>query len=169
MMYRPQVIWSGWKPRTFFVCGFDAVSFRGLVVVHDHGDDIQFDHFRLGNIESPEKQVLQQTTEKVGSLCKKGLVEPLDCMRRGHVIDVSFDGGCVAGVFGQDIEVGQVSTGAVEEEAENLLEKLIDGRAFGVLAHGAEKAVDVGEKANATKVASKEVEPGRLVRQSFVT
>ncbi|GAB7024745.1 hypothetical protein JCM12178A_33040 [Salidesulfovibrio brasiliensis] len=65
--------------------------------------------------------------------------------------------------------MGQVSTGAVEEEAENLLEKLIDGRAFGVLAHGAEKAVDVGEKANATKVASKEVEPGRLVRQSFVT
>jgi hypothetical protein len=81
-------------------------------------------------------------------------------MRRGHAIDVSFDSGCVAGVFGQDIEVGQVSAGAVEEEAEHLLEKLIDGRAFGVLAHGAEKAVDVGEKTNATNVASKEVEPG---------
>jgi hypothetical protein len=81
-------------------------------------------------------------------------------MRRGHAIDVSFDGGCVAGVFGQDIEVGQVSTGAVEEEAEHLLEKLIDGRALGVFAHGTEKTVDVGEKVNATKVASKEVEPG---------
>jgi hypothetical protein len=53
-----------------------------------------------------------------------------------------------------------VSTGAVEEEAEHLLEKLIDGRAIGVLAHGAEKAVDVGENTNATNVASKEVEPG---------
>jgi hypothetical protein len=53
-----------------------------------------------------------------------------------------------------------VSTGAVEEEAENLLEKFIDGRALGVLAHGTEKTVDVGEKANVTKVASKEVEPG---------
>jgi hypothetical protein len=92
-------------------------------------------------------------------------------MRRGHALDVCFDGSRIAGGFGQDIEVGQVATGAVEEEAENLLEYLIDGRALGVLAHGPKEAIDVGKKVNATKVASKEVEsgPARLVRQPPVT
>lgn len=56
--------------------------------------------------------------------------------------------------------MGQVTAGAVKEEAEHLLEKFIDGRALGVLAHGAEETVDVGEKVNAAKIASKEVEPG---------
>ena len=102
--------------------------------------------------------MLQQATEQVGPLCGEDLEESLDRMRRGRALDICFDDGCIAGVFGQNIEVDQVATGAVEEEAEKLY--LINGRAIGVLAHGAEEVIDVVGEANSTNVASKEVESG---------
>ncbi len=54
--------------------------------------------------------------------------------------------------------MGQVTTCAVKEEAENLLEQFVDGSTLGVLAHGAEETVEMREKVDAAQVASEEVE-----------
>jgi hypothetical protein len=79
-------------------------------------------------------------------------------VRGSHVGQLCFDGGCVTGVLGQDIEVGQMTARAVKEEAEHLLEQLVDRRALGVLAHGAEETVEMRQKVDASEVASEEVE-----------
>ena len=66
-------------------------------------------------------------------------------MRRGHVFQVHFDGDCITGLFGQNVEMRQMAACAVKEEAENLLEQLINGRTLGVFAHGTKKSSDMRE------------------------
>ena len=56
-------------------------------------------------------------------------------------MQVRFDGGGVAGVFGQGVEMREMAACAVKKEAENLFEQFINRRSLGVFAHGAEEAV----------------------------
>ncbi len=116
------------------VGGLDAMSLGRLVVVHDHGVNVQLDHSRAGDHKPPEEKLQKQASKKGGPLRGKGSIEPFDGVRGGHVLQAGFDGGCVARVLVQDIEVGQVTTCAVKEEAENLLEQFVDGRPWSVCA-----------------------------------
>jgi hypothetical protein len=143
-----------------FVGRLDSMSLGGLVVVHDHGVDVQFDDFGAGYCEPPEKKLQKQAPKKVSPMWGKSPVESFDGVRGDQALQVGFDCGGIAGVLGQDIEMSQVAAGTVEEEAEHLLEKLLNGRALGMLAHGTEKTVDVWEEVNTAQVADEEVEPG---------
>jgi len=56
-----------------------------------------------------------------------------------HAARCSLDRGRVARILLQGVEVAQVTTGAVEEETENLLEEAINGDPFAVYTKTAEK------------------------------
>lgn len=56
----------------------------------------------------------------------------------------------VAFVFSDLIEADQMSTGAIQKETEELVEERRRGQAFRVLAHRAEKAIEVGEYLDVT-------------------
>lgn len=148
------------EAQDLLIGGFDAMALRGLVVFHDHGVDVQLNDTRCGDREPPVEKLLKQPWKKIDSLRGKGLVEPLDGVRGGHVLRGGFDDGGVARVLGQGVEVRQMATGAVEKKIEHLLEQLINGRAFWVLAHGAEEAVKMRKKIDAAQGANEGVEPG---------
>jgi hypothetical protein len=58
----------------------------GIIIIHYHRINAQFNHGRLHNFQTPNEQVLQKTTEKINPDKGKSLEKPFDCMGRGHVV-----------------------------------------------------------------------------------
>ena len=55
---------QGLKSLFLFVGRFDAVSALGIVIVHNHRIDAQFDHIGPGDLQAPDKKGLQRRRNK---------------------------------------------------------------------------------------------------------
>jgi len=78
-----------------------------------------------------------------------------DGVRRGEVFRRAFNDGCVSGVLGEFVEVRQVATGTVEEEAHDLLEGFFNRQPLGILSDGGEETGKVRIYADSTEIAGK--------------
>lgn len=87
------------KTEDIFVRGFNAVPFRRLVIVHDHGVNVQFNKFGRGHSQPPEKELQQQPAEKENSRQGKYLQKPFDGMERSPALGLDFNHGHTARVF----------------------------------------------------------------------
>jgi len=75
---------------------------------------------------------------------------------RGHVARLGLDRCRVALILLQLIEADKMPTGAVQEEAEELVEEDGHRKPFRTLAHRAEQAIEVGEKLQVTHVTAEQ-------------
>jgi hypothetical protein len=106
--------------------------------------------------EAPEEETKQQAAKKPDPGPREGSQKAFDGVRGGHLVGLSLDGCGVALVLREVIEADQVPAGAIEEEAKDLVEESGYGKPFGVLAHRAKEAMEVGEDLDVTQVAAKE-------------
>jgi hypothetical protein len=147
------------------VGGLDAIAAQGIVVVHDHRIDTQFDNRRSDDPQAPEKKRLQQSSEQKHSRPGKCLEEPLDLVGRGHVGAISFDTASIPFILTKLVEIGQPPTGTIDEKAQHLLEEFCNGQPLAVLADGTEPAIKPIENLNAVQVGD-ETEPGPLCQST---
>jgi hypothetical protein len=110
-----------------------------VIVVHAHEIDIEQDDRWPADLEPPHKEFEHDPATHPDQRPGEGLTESLDRMGGSHVARRGLDSGRVARILLQGVEVAQVATGAVEEEAENLLEEAINGNPFAVFTKTAEK------------------------------
>jgi len=75
---------------------------------------------------------------------------------RGHLRGGRIDHRRIPRVLPKFIEVGQVTTGSINHEAEDLREECLDGQSLAVLADAAKKPLKVRKKGNAFEVACEE-------------
>jgi len=135
-----------------FVGRFDAVSAQRIVVIHHHGIDTQLDDIGPGDLQAPEKKGLQQSAEQKYPRPGKSLEKPFDLMGRGHVCPSSLNAVGIPFILGNLIKIGQMPTGAIDEKAQHLLEKLRNGQTLTALADGTKPAIEPIEYPDAVQV-----------------
>ena len=81
----PPVHLQGLKTLLLFVGGFNAMPTLGIVIVHNHRIDTQFDQFWVGDLQSPNKQGLQETSKQKHAHPGKAFEKPFDLMGRSHL------------------------------------------------------------------------------------
>ena len=143
---------QGLKSLFLFVGRFDAVPALGIVIVHNHRIDAQFDHIGPGDLQAPDKKGLQKTPEQKHARPGKGFEKAFDLMRRSHVRSIGFDAAGISFILRELIEIGQSPAGAIDKEAQHLLKKLCNGQAFAVFADGAEPAIEPIKNLNAVQI-----------------
>ena len=144
------------KALDLLVGGLDTVAFLGLVVVHDHGVDAEDHGRRRFELEAPKEEVQEQAAEEPDPGPREGCQEALDGVGGGHVAGLGLNGRGVALVFRELIEADQMPARAIQKETEDLVEEGGHRKPFRVLAHRAEKAIEVGEYLDVTQVAAEE-------------
>jgi hypothetical protein len=99
------------------------MAFVGIIVVHHHRIQIQLYLIWICEFQSPDKQSFQDPPEMPAVTPTKQPEKALDHMRRSHLRLLGLDRCCVTFIPLQLVKVRQVSTGAIKEEAEHLLEQ----------------------------------------------
>ena len=132
------------------------MALLGIVVVHDHRIDTQLDHSRSRNLQPPDEKPLQQASKQKHPRPGKGFEEPFDLVRRGHVCLTGFDAAGIPIILAQLVEIGQPTAGAVNKEAQCLLEQFRYGQPFAVFADGAKPAIEPAEDLNTVQVGHKQ-------------
>ena len=113
---------KGLESFDLLVGGLHSVTPVGLIIVHYHRIDAQFDHFGLRKLQSPEEKLLQKSTEEPNPKPGKCLEKTLHGVGGKQCLPLRFNGGRITGVFLQGIEVDEMPAGAVQKKAEQLLE-----------------------------------------------
>jgi hypothetical protein len=147
------------EPFDLLVGGLDSVPPVGLIVVHDHRIDTQFDQLRLGELQAPEEQLLEQPAEQPYTKPGESFEETLDRMGRKHSFHIRFNGGCITSIFLQGIEVDDVSAGPIEEKAEKLLEYLDQRLALIALSNATKQALQMRIQLDILQIAHKKAQP----------
>jgi len=86
----------------------------------------------------------------------EGSQETLDGVGGSHLAGLGLNDSRVALVLPELIEPDQVPAGAVQKEAEELVEESGHGKPFGAFAHRAKKPIDVGKDLDGPQVAAEE-------------
>ena len=128
------------------------MSALGIIVVHNHRIDAQFDHIGPGDLQTPNEKGLQKTPEQKHSRPGKGLEKAFDLMRRSHVRSIGFDAAGVSFILRELVEIGQSPAGAIDKEAQHLLEKFRYANAFAVFTDGGEPAIEPAENLDAVQI-----------------
>lgn len=152
----PPVHLQGLKALFLFVGRFDAMATQGIVIVHDHRVDTQLDHIGLGNPQPPEKKGLQKTPEQKCSRPGKAFKKTLDLMGRGHAFFWRFDTAGIAFIVLKLIEVCQPPAGAINEEAQHLLEKFRYAKPFSAFPNGSEPTLDPAENLDLVQICNEQ-------------
>ena len=93
-------------------------------------------------------------------------------MRRSHVRSIGFDAAGIAFIMRELIEIGQPPAGAIDKEAQHLLEKFGNGQALAILADGSEPTVKPTKNMDAVHVSHEQGEAsssGQPVGSGFDT
>jgi hypothetical protein len=137
----------------FLLVGWlNTLTAKGFVVIHDHRINAQIGDLLAGNLQTPEKKMVQKPAEQKHTRPGKGLEKPFDLMRIGHARLIWLDAAGITLTLGKLIEMGQSTTGAIDEKAQHLLEKLYIGQAFAVFTNGTEPAIEPVEHFNAVQI-----------------
>ena len=143
---------QGLKSFFLFVGRLDTMPAQRIIVIHDHRIDTQLNDLGLGDLQTPEKKMLQKPPEQKHPRPGEGLEKPFDLMRRGHVNGWGLNTAGIAFILRKLIEIGQPPAGAIDKEAQYLLEKLCNGQAFAVFADGAEPAIEPAENLDVVQI-----------------
>ena len=130
---------QGLKAVHLFIRRLDPMPLLGLIIIHHHRVHAQDHNFGLLNLQPPKEQLLQQRAEQPDTEPGEGTKKSFHRMGREHMFRGSLNGPGISLIFFQIIKVDQVTAGAIQQEAENLLEDLGYRLALGILADGAEK------------------------------
>jgi hypothetical protein len=125
----------------------DPLALLSSVVVHHHAVHAQNDHFRVPEPQSPEKQLLDQTSKQPDPPQRERVEKPLDLMRRGHRFGIDLDRSGIAFRLLQIIEANQRKVGPVQKKAEQLVEKNWNRQSLLRLPHRTEQPFQHGEEA----------------------
>jgi len=125
---------QGVEAFALFIGGLDSFSLFGLIVVHDHGIQIQDDGLRLGDGETPNEYGQIDIPEAPDQGPGEGLKEPLDCMGGDQVCRVGLDDPGIGLILFQLIEIGQMPACTVYEKSKDLLENFVNRSPFLVFA-----------------------------------
>jgi hypothetical protein len=117
---------QGIETFAFFVGGLYSFPLLSLVVVHDHGIQIQFYQLRLGDRESPNENAQQNVPEGPDQWPGKGLKKPFDCMGGDQGCRVGFYCPCIGLILFQVVEIGQMPACAIYEKSKDLLENIVN-------------------------------------------
>ena len=117
-------------------------------------------NIRLANPQTPDEKRLQQPPEQKDACPGKGLKEPLDLMRRGHVPFLGFDAAGIALILSELIEVDQSPAGPIDKKAKDLFEQFHDADAFAVFADRAEPLIKPAENVNAVEISHEQGQAG---------
>ncbi len=118
------------KPLDLLVRGSDSMPLAGVMVVQNHRIDPEDDNLGLGQLQSPQEKLLQESAEKVNPRPPKGPEEPLHAMAGQQGFRNTFNHPGITRIFPQMIEIGQVPTGAIHKKTEELLEDFNNRLAF---------------------------------------
>ena len=143
---------EGLESLFLFVGGFNAMPLQGIIIIHDHRINTQFDDIGSDDPQAPKKKRLQQPAEQKHPRPGKSLEEPFDLMRRGHVCAIGLDAAGISVILTKLVEIGQPSAGAVDKKAQHLLEKFCNRQAFAVLADRTEPAIEPIENLDAVQI-----------------
>ena len=147
---------KGLESLFLFVGWFNAMALQGIIIIHDHRINTQFDDIGLDYPQAPKKKGLQQPAEQKHPRPGKSLEESFDLMRRGHVFQIRLDASGISAIMGKQVEIGQTAAGAIDKKAQHLLEKFCDRQAFTVLADRTEPAIKPIENLNAMQIGNEQ-------------
>src|SRR6056297_1722802 len=143
-----------------FICRLHSMAPLGIVIVHHHGINAQFDHIRLFDLQAPNEKLLQQTPEQENPGPGKRIEKAFHLVRRSHLFDIGLNGSSIALISGELVKIDQMPAGAVCHEAENLLKKFEYIRAFSAFAHRPEEPIQKAKNFNLMQICDKETQPG---------
>ena len=163
---------QGLEPFLPFISRLHSMAGFGVIIVHDHGVNPQFDDARPSDLEPPEKQLFQKPTKHENPCPGKRLEKTLDLVGRRHFLDVGFNGGRIAVIFGQLVEISQSPARSVCHEAKSLLEDFHDIKAFSAFPDAPEPSVYPGKNTCFMQIGDKKrqsASAGESIRCDFNT
>jgi len=147
---------KGLESLFLFVGWFNAMPLKGIVIIHDHRINTQFDDIGLDEPQAPKKKGLQQPAEQKHPRPGKSLEESFDLMRRSHVFQIRLDASGISAILGKLVEIGQTAAGAIDKKTQHLLEKFCDRQAFTILTDRTKPAIKLIENLNAVQICNEQ-------------
>jgi len=125
---------QGIEALALLIGGFYSLLLFSLVVVHNHGIQVQLDQVRLGYRESPDEYGQQDMSEALDQGPGKGLEKSLYCMGGDQASRIGLYCPSIGLILFQMVEIGQMPTCAIYEKSKELHKDIVNRRSFFVLA-----------------------------------
>jgi hypothetical protein len=132
----------------------------GIIIVHHHGINTQFNQVGLFDFQAPDKQSLQQSAEKKNPRPGKGIEKTLHLVRGSHLVYIRLNTAGISLIFGQLIKIVQVPAGTIEHKAQDLFKKLENIGALPVLTDRSEESVQPIKNFNMIQIRDEQAQPG---------
>jgi hypothetical protein len=161
---------QGLKPFLLFIGGFNPLPMFSIIIIQNHGVDAQFDDTGTGDLKTPKEKCLKQSPEQKNPYPGESLEKSLHLVRRGHGFHICFDRAGIAFVFPDLVKIGQMTTGAIEKETQDLLEHLADWQSLAAFSDAAEPPVQLLENQDLVEVGHKQCQPcssGKPIRSDL--
>jgi len=149
---------KGLESLDLLVGGLHSVTPVGLIIVHYHRIDAQFDHFGLRKLQSPEEKLLKKSAEEPNPKPGKCLEKTLHGVGGKQCLPFRLNGGRITGVFLQGIEVDEMPAGTVQKKAEQLLENLHRRLSFITFSNTTKQPFEMRIELDIAHIANKKVQ-----------